>query len=125
MAKVYPVHIAEIQSVLPKLYPGSFNTSRRMRFKSSVSVKLTTKEKWFDLPSTGECVETWDIAEKVYIERFSQATFDAFMTEYFNSDDDENSDTNADVDAEVVGKLEQLKLAEAPDTWEELLSDED
>jgi hypothetical protein len=105
MAKVYPVHIAEIQSVLPKLYPGSFNTSRRMRFKSSVSVKLTTKEKWFDLPSTGECVETWDIAEKVYI--------------------DENSDTNADVDAEVVGKLEQLKLAEAPDTWEELLSDED
>lgn len=66
MAKVYPVHIAEIKSVLPKLYPGSFNTARQVRFKTNVSVKMNTKEKWFDLPSAGKFVDTWSIAEKVY-----------------------------------------------------------
>lgn len=132
MAKVHPVHIAEIEAVLPKLYPGSFMSSRHhVAFQTTVSVKMSTKEKWFDLPSTGE-IETQEIAEKVFVERFSRDTFDTLMENYFHSYEC-GSDVDTDVEGknlgmtecEVVEKMNELKLAEAPDDWEDLLSDED
>ncbi|KAL3791585.1 hypothetical protein ACHAWO_012286 [Cyclotella atomus] len=82
------------------------------------------------LTSTNVFVDTWSIAEKVYVERFSQETFDTFMNQYFNSDESEDGaiddvEVGQPEDLEVVGKLEELRLDEAPDDWEELLSDED
>lgn len=52
------------------------------------------------------------------------------MNEYFNSDESEDGaiddvEVGQPEDLEVVGKLEELRLDEAPDDWEELLSDED
>ena len=129
---VYPVHIAEISAVVPKLHPSSFNAlATTITFKTNVSVKMSTKEKWLDLPSTGEYVETWDIAEKVYIERFSQELFDAFTAKYFESDESTASKTSEDVDPnefrkqEMEDVVEQLSKLEVPDDWEDLVSDED
>eukprot|EP00804_Cyclotella_cryptica_P010561 CCRYP_019863-RA/>CCRYP_019863-RA protein AED:0.10 eAED:0.13 QI:0/1/0/1/1/1/2/0/352 len=84
--KVHPVQIAEIAAVLPSLYPGSFNQRKEIiQFKSTISVKINTKAKWFDLPSTFKMVNTLEIAKRVFIERFSQSTFDSFMELYLSS----------------------------------------
>lgn len=145
--KVYPVQIAEISAVLPSLYPGSFDpTKRPIRFKSTISVKIKTKAKWFDLPSTYEKVNTLEIAERVFIERFSQQTFDSLMEMHFcsddirnESDDVRNNDNNTSnvyivssvdganngIEQKVIEGLINLNLNNVPDDWEDLASDEE
>ena len=127
---MYPVHIAEIASVLPNLCPGSFNLDKNdIKFKSRVSIKMNTKAKWFDLPSTDEYVECWDIAERVFIERFSQDTFNTFTDEYFGLEESVENTTEGntnDVQKDgMVDLVQQLKELEVPDDWEDLDSDED
>ena len=130
MLKVYPVHIEDIASVLPNLCPGSFNLDKNdIKFKSRVSIKMNTKAKWFDLPSTDEYVECWDIAERVFIERFSQDTFNTLTDEYFGLEENVEStakgNTNDVQKDGMVDLLQQLKELEGPDDWEDLDSDED
>jgi hypothetical protein len=129
LKKVYPVQIAEISMILPALFPGSFHPNRPIRFKSKISVKLNTRAKWFDLPSTGEEVAHWDIAEKVFVERFSQETFDSLMQDYFFSDDGNESNNEEDEDTPSIGVKEVAeklgKLDIVPDDWEELDSDDE
>ena len=133
--QVYPVTIAEIDNVLPKVYPGSFNTDHRsIRFKSSVKLKMSTKAKWFDLPFRGEMIDTNKIATKVYKERFSEETYDQ-MWEMFcgsgsDSDSGDDSQKNDEVeekqqgdDVEVITK--ELEKVGIPDDWEDLASDSD
>ena len=127
---MYPVHIAEIASVLPNLCPGSFNLDKNdIKFKSRVSIKMNTKAKWFDLPSTDEYVECWDIAERVFIERFSQDTFNTLTDEYFGLEENVEStakgNTNDVQKDGTVHLVQQLKELEVPDDWEDLDSDED
>ena len=70
---VHPVTIAEIDKVLPNVSEQTFNPDRdSIPFKSTVSVKLNTQAKWFDLPAVDETIPMRDISEKVYKERFSQ-----------------------------------------------------
>jgi hypothetical protein len=53
---------------------------------------MNTKQKWFDLPKqTGEAIDKVAIAWDVFIERFSQGTFDFFMNKYFGSDENSSS----------------------------------
>ena len=130
MLKVYPVYIAEFATVLPKLYPGSFNLdNKNIKFKSRISIKLNTKAKWFDLPSTDEWVDCWDIAERVFIERFSHDTFGTLMDKYFGSEESGESATKSNANSEQKDGMEdivqQLKDLEVPDDWEDLDSDED
>ena len=133
---VYPVTIAEIDDVLPKLVQGSFNPNQKyVSFKSKVSLKLHTKAKWFDLPTTGEVIEMEEITKRVFKDRFTVDTYNKFIDLYFGSDSSENkgevaeealSDkstatvktTNAIKD--IVDELQQLEVV---DDWEDLASD--
>ena len=87
---VYPVTIAEIDNVLPKLVQGSFNPNQNyVSFKSKVSLKLHTKAKWFDLSTTGGVIEMEEIAKRVFKDRFTENTYNEFMNLYFESDSSE------------------------------------
>ena len=132
---VHPVTIFEIDKVLPKAYHGSFNPNRKpIPFKSTISVKLNTKAKWFDLPHPDENIEDEldEIAKKVYKERFSEESFDQFSKAYFDSDSD---DGDVSVKRGLVGDVEVVDSVESvtakfqdiivPDDWEDLDSDSD
>ncbi|KAL9187322.1 hypothetical protein ACHAXT_001425 [Thalassiosira profunda] len=127
---VFPVTIAEIDKVLPRVYPGSFNPNRQtIRFKSNVALKLATKAKWFDLPIPDEAVEVGQIAEKVFKERFSEETYDRLMHELvLGSESGDGSIAASEGDDEdangtVSSIAEELAKLEMPDDWEDLASD--
>ena len=93
---------------------------------------MNTKVKWFDLPSHDEIIDFWDIARKVYVERFSQELFDTFAEKYFELDESERSETDEnDIDSRELQKqklddvVEQFSKLEVPDDWEDLASDEE
>ena len=128
--------IAEIDKVLPKLHPGTFNSRRsQIGFKSTVSLKLNTKTKWFDLPLKGEIIEMGEIAERVFKERFSEETYERLEGEYFyDSSDEENGNEDGQAGAQDNGEADTVDdiargLSEVdiepPDDWEDLASDSD
>ena len=135
---VHPVIIAEICKVIPKAYEGTFNPNNEtIHFKSTISLKLSSKAKWFDLPYTDEFtgVVLDSIAEKVYKELFSEELFECFSSTYFDSDraytekdTDEsglslsNNDEINDVES-VTTKFQDIRVV--PDDWEDLASDSD
>eukprot|EP00581_Thalassiosira_minuscula_P002491 CAMPEP_0183737128 /NCGR_PEP_ID=MMETSP0737-20130205/51098_1 /TAXON_ID=385413 /ORGANISM="Thalassiosira miniscula, Strain CCMP1093" /LENGTH=389 /DNA_ID=CAMNT_0025971333 /DNA_START=90 /DNA_END=1255 /DNA_ORIENTATION=+ len=125
--KVFPVTIAEIDKVLPKLRESSFNPNRsEIRFKSSVSIKLTTKAKWFDLPVTGQFIDMGKIAEKVFKDRFSEQTYYQLEDLYFGSDTSDDSESGQEAEAEesvdpvdtIANELKNVDIV--PDDWEDL-----
>ena len=132
---VFPITIAEIEKVLPRVYQSTFNPAYRpTALKSTISVKLSTKKKWFDLHTTGDTFEMGEIAAKVFKERFSEETYYRFEEMYFASDssDDDISakaeegvaveaDDVADGITDTLGRV--LLGEEAPDDWEDLASD--
>ena len=132
---VYPVTIAEIDNVLPKLYHGSFNPNQKyVSFKSNVSLKLHNKAKWFDLPVTGEVIEMEEIAERVFKDRFTVDTYNKFMDLYFGSDSGEEKEKEVEEavhDEAVTVKAtndikditDELKQLEVVNDWEDLASD--
>jgi hypothetical protein len=103
---------------------------------------MNTKQKWFDLPKqTGEAIDKVAIAWDVFIERFSQGTFDFFMNKYFGSDENSSSSSSSSssqseggndkeeiivaTENVLVSDLEKLTIAHVPDDWEDLVSDEE
>jgi hypothetical protein len=121
---VYPVIIAEIDKVLPKVFGGSFNTEREaISFKSRVSLNMNTKTKWFDLPVKGETINTGEIAEKVYKERFSEETFNRMWELYCGSDSEIEEETESCDGVDAITR--ELKKVDIPDDWEDLASDSD
>lgn len=133
--RIYPVTIAEIEKVLPTIYPGSFDPNlRSVRFKSTISVKLNTKAKWFNLPRKGETIEMSQIATRVFKERFSEETFDRLEENCFHSSSDGSDEkTNetqlvgrgaADPVDGIMNGLNEVVI-DVPDDWEELASNSD
>ena len=126
---MHPVTIAEIEKVLPRVHAGSFNTERTcVSLKSRVSLKMSTKTKWFDLPVKGETIDMKEIAEKVYKERFSEETFNRMWelncvsdSEIEEEEAEADESSNDDVDA-IARELEKVDI---PDDWEDLASDSD
>ncbi|GFH55984.1 hypothetical protein CTEN210_12460 [Chaetoceros tenuissimus] len=139
--KVFPVQIAEISYVLPSIWPGTFNRLRSLvTLKSTISVKPNTRAKWFDIPLKGETIYMEEIAERLFIERFSKQVYDEFSDEYFLPDSSDevscrkgsDSDPSVDVphlkskskdDEHLEEALRALEIEEAPDDWEDLLQD--
>ena len=133
--KCHPVYIAEIDKVLPQVSVASFNPAlKSLQLKSQVSVKMLTKRKWFDLPTT-EAIFYGEIMEKLYIEKFSQREFDYF-DEVGSSDDasepghetedttDPLSDDGEDAEAAAKAEVERLKAELQSiqcEDWEDLL----
>jgi hypothetical protein len=107
-----------------------------IHFKSTISLKLSSKAKWFDLPYTDEFtgVVLDSIAEKVYKELFSEELFECFSSTYSDSDrtytkkdTDESSLSinNGEIDdvESVTTKFQDIRVV--PDDWEDLASDSD
>lgn len=62
-----------------------------------------TRAKWFDIPLKGETICMTEIAESVYIERFSKQVYDESSDEYFltDSSDEESCRKGSDSDQKV------------------------
>ena len=145
--KCHPVFIAEIDKVLPKLTPSSFNSAlKRLQIRTRVSVKLRTKRHWFDLPKT-EAINYMEILERLYIKKFSKREFDYFEELYFSDDetDSESSkqeqaneaSTNSLEDSQTMdhegrsetvenlkAELEKMKVGDDEcENWEDLFTD--
>lgn len=89
----YPAWIGEIQKGLPHVYHATFNPNLDdLRFKTVVSIAPGSETVWFDLPCPQREIDVYDIAKKVFIERFSQATFDFYASEYFGDQDGDSED---------------------------------
>ena len=131
LSPVFPVTIAEINSVLPKLYPGTFNPNNKsIRFKSTISQKLNTKAKWFDLPVTGETIDMDAIAVRVFKERFSEETYCSLKEKYFGSDSSDDARGNKKYEVPEVAESDLQSTIKAlqeveVDDWEDLASDSD
>jgi len=131
LSPVFPVTIAEINSVLPKLYPGTFNPNNKsIRFKSTISHKLNTKAKWFDLPVTGETIDMDAIAVRVFKERFSEETYCSLKEKYFGSDSSDDARGNKKYEVPEVAESDLQSTIKAlqeveVDDWEDLASDSD
>ncbi|KAL7538859.1 hypothetical protein ACHAXR_011420 [Thalassiosira sp. AJA248-18] len=121
------------EKVLPKICSNSFNTNHNsIRFKSSVSLKLNTKAKWFNLPITGEVIEMGQIAVKVFKERFSEEKYERLRHLYFGSDSSDGDETSDKVEEkeaadhhvdDIINELKKVEIV--PDDWEDLASDSD
>ncbi len=132
--EVYPVQVAEIATVLPKVHEGTFNREL-LSLKSTISVNLNTKSFWFDLPRSNETVDLKSTMEKVFIDRFSKEAFDRFNSIYFESSNregenvhlgsveerQENRSQSDQFEDSLVNTLEKLEIV--PDCWEDLLED--
>lgn len=114
--------------MLPRVHHGTFNLDHHVNLplKSSVSVRLNTKEKWFDIPVTGEIIEMEQIAVKVYKERFSEETYFKMEQLLAGSDCDksQNSDEVSEVD-DLANHLKGTTLLDLKpvDHWEDMASD--
>jgi hypothetical protein len=121
---------------MPKAYEGTFNPNNEtIHFKSTISLKLSSKAKWFDLPYTdgftGVVLDS--IAEKVYKELFSEDLFECFSSTYFDSDraytkkdtGESGLSNNGEIDdvESVTTKFQDIRVV--PDDWEDLASDSD
>ena len=127
---VFPITIAEIANVMPVIYHATFNPNyQSIRLKSSVSLKLSTKAKCFNLPVTGQMGEMGQIAVRVFKQRFSEQTYNRLDDFYFCSDisdDNEEKDEQAETADDVNGIATELEPVEVvPDDWEDMASDSD
>jgi hypothetical protein len=129
---VYPVQVAEIGKVLPRVYQQTFNSNNEsIRLQSKASVNMHTKKHWFALPRM-PVVQLQEIAEKVFINRFSQEAFDTFTELYFPSetkpedcteDSKHQASATSDGDQSTSSPVHLLPNREiVPDDWEDLLS---
>jgi len=91
-----PVYIAEIDYVLPRLSGSSFidrrsstfkrlglaRSENQIDFKSAVVLKTNTKQTWFFLPKSEHESFYMDRIKTIFVDIFSQATFDALEEEH-------------------------------------------
>lgn len=74
--EVHPVYVAEIKIAMPRLCNTSFNSELdSVRLRTNISLDLTTKEKWFDLPRAQD-VDFRKVKEQVFIESFGKHVYD-------------------------------------------------
>jgi len=142
LQKIHPVQIAEIDYVLPRIQPRTFNPNYS-HVRLSTHVFLKKRAKWFDLPSPGEKIDRDDIAKEVFIKRFQKDCYDSLYNLYFGNSNEESKAPRTEyagksseektaansgglrVEAEET-VIEQFRALEvAPDDWEDLLSDSD
>eukprot|EP00980_Cylindrotheca_fusiformis_P013581 scaffold3479_cov106-Cylindrotheca_fusiformis.AAC.2 len=129
---VFPVQVAEIKKVLPKVHEYTFNPKEScIRLKTEISLNLHTKEHWFDLPCPDDFSWNREDVKRVYCERFSIDAFEKFTDKYFPSDENHSSSAppppTVDSDSEPTEPpvQEPLLPESVPDDWEDLLSDSD
>lgn len=74
-AKGHPVYCAEIDTALPKIHEGTCNEqSQGTSLGSSVSVKLATKQLWFNLPQMPH-INMDEIKEQIFKAYFGEDKF--------------------------------------------------
>ena len=100
----FPVYIAEIDRVLPRV--GRMTFRKPSLLQSVVSVKLITKRLWFNLPEAKGILYR-DCMKSLFVQEFSQQVLDRLDAEYVVFDDDEEE---SDGDQPVqVSKEERIK----------------
>jgi len=110
--QVYPVYVAEITKGVPQLYHGAFNKRLpKLRFKTRLSVSLSTKKKWFDLPVPNTPVDVGGIGKKVFIDRFSMGKYCEMKKIYFGDNNDSSSDdesNNCNSNSEIIDAVAEI-----------------
>jgi hypothetical protein len=95
----YPVKIAEIDTVVPRLSPKSFKyrgassgdeTTNKLTLKSFATVRQNTVAPWFRVPRlNGPWSDVSDVVENVFVSKFSKEKWDELNNTY-----DHDSDTS-------------------------------
>ena len=123
---VWPVHIVEIDTVLPRLGPMTFNAQNNTKvMKTSIRTKKNSKEFWFKVS-----YEPYDfnlIAKEVYNELYP-GKWEQFQNPLTTvSEKEEKNKVESPIDPkDLIKKLDALKVGDSNDDWETCyLSEED
>ena len=116
--QMHPVYIAEIDKGIPKLQENSFNENKQdSSLKTEVSMKLTTKSKWFDLPKLIKTeAEFYDQQKSAYQDFYSQEQYQLYFKEYFGP----TSNTTVVANTATKKKKEVHNNGEKPQTIESI-----
>jgi len=110
--KVWPVHIVEIDTVLPRIPEKAFIPNYgAWSLSSNVRMKQTTKQLWFDIPFSID-VDLAFIARTVFEEVFP-GKWEDFSKESYASDNNseqENEHTEQIPNAEEITTTDDLRL---------------
>mmetsp|Transcript_16369 Transcript_16369/g.23299 ORF Transcript_16369/g.23299 Transcript_16369/m.23299 type:complete len:157 (+) Transcript_16369:449-919(+) len=120
--EVWPVHIAEIDTVIPRLTYRSFLPGRYLRISSKVKIKKTTQQHWFNIPAS-HC-DYSGIAKEVY-DDFFPGSWKNFMEEKEGNknkskarEEEKCSVVLAPTIEDLRGELDKLKCGDSDEDWE-------